>query len=66
MNGRRLFREYAQSRGVNAKEFIKIVPGRFGELDELVFKDSEGRTRTIDIDYKEMVHWIIKTKKNPN
>jgi len=41
MNGRRLFREYAQSKGKEAKEFVEII-GDFYANDTLVTKDSKG------------------------
>jgi len=63
MNGRKLFREYAQSKGKEAKEFVEIKEGWYSEPDELITKDSDGRTETTTIDYKKMVHWIIKKKK---
>jgi hypothetical protein len=63
MNGRRLFREYAQFKGKEAKEFDGIEDQWYNE-DTLTTKDNEGKTETTTIDYKEMVHWIIKTKNN--
>ena len=63
MNGRRLFREYAQFKGKEAKEFVDIKDEWYNQ-DQLTTKDNEGKIETTTIDYKEMVHWIIKTKKN--
>lgn len=62
MNGRKLFREYAQSLGKEAKEFVEIEKG-FYEHDALITKDNRGNHERTSIDYREMVHWIIKTKK---
>lgn len=59
MNGRRLFREYAQSKGCDAKEFIKIESD-FYDYDTFQYKDSEGKLKTTSINYKDMVNWIIK------
>lgn len=66
MNGRKLFREFAQSKGYEAVEFVEIIPGRFDELDTLVTKNSNGQAEHSSLNYRDMVHWIIKTKKNPN
>lgn len=63
MNGRRLYREYAQSKGKEAKEFIIIEKG-FYENDTLYTKDSLGNTEKTSIDYRDIVNWIIK--KLPN
>lgn len=62
MNGRKLFREYAQSKGKKAKEFVRIEDEPY-QYDTLVTKDNSGRTEQTSINYKEMVHWIIKQKK---
>ena len=62
MNGRRLFREYAQSLGLEAKEFVKIED-QFYNQDTLITKDNLGNLEKTIIDYKAMVHWIIKTQK---
>jgi hypothetical protein len=62
MNGRKLFREYAQSLGAEAKEFIEIEKG-FYENNILRTKNNSGQIEKISIDYEDMVHWIIKTKK---
>ena len=64
MNGRRLFREYAQSRGKEAKEFIEIIEGDFYESDTLVTKSNQGIEEYTNLNYREMVHWIIKSYKN--
>jgi hypothetical protein len=63
MNGRRLFREYAQSQGKEAKEFIEIKEDWYNQ-DTLVTKDNKGGLEETSINYKEMLHWIIKTKPN--
>ena len=63
MNGRRLFREYAQSQGKEAKEFVEIKEDWYNQ-DTLVTKDNKGDLEETSINYKEMLHWIIKTKPN--
>ena len=62
MNGRKLFREYAQSLGKEAKEFVEIKQ-QWYEQDDLITKDNSGNTETTSLSYKDMVHWIIKSKK---
>ena len=59
MNGRKLFREYAQSKGSEAKEFIEIEK-KFYSNDILITKDNSGKIERTTIDYKEMVNWIIR------
>jgi len=61
MNGRRIFREYAQSRGMEAKEFVEIKQEWY-ENDILVTKDNSGQIEKTTVNYKEMVHWMIKKK----
>lgn len=62
MNGRKLFREYAQSKGREAKEFVEIL-SEYYELDNLITKDNSGKKEQTTLNYKDLVHWIIKTKK---
>ena len=61
MNGRKLFREYAQSKGREAKEFIEIEKQFYAD-DVLITKDNSGKTERTTIDYREMVNWIIRDK----
>lgn len=61
MNGRRLFREYVQSKGAEAESFVKVEPDWYNN-DTLITKDSKGKEERTTIDYKEMVNWVIKTK----
>lgn len=62
MNGRKLFREYAQSIGKEAKEFVKIESEPY-QLDNLITKSNSGKIEETSINYKDIVLWIIKTKK---
>lgn len=41
MNGRRLYRKYAQSKGKEAKEFVKIEADWY-DNDTLITKDNKG------------------------
>lgn len=59
MNGRKLHREYAQSKGKEAKEFVEVV-SEFYSNDTLITKDNNGNLERTTIDYREFVHWIIK------
>lgn len=61
MNGRRLFREYAQSKGNEAREFVKIDAEQY-QYDTLFTLCKSGKLETTSINYKDMVNWIIKTK----
>lgn len=64
MNGRKLFREYAKEKhNKEAKEFICIEDQWYSQ-DTLITKDNQGRIEKCTIDYKDMVHWIIR--RHPN
>ena len=63
MNGRKLYRQYAQSKGKEAKEFVKIEEGWYNQ-DTLITKDNKGKEERIIINYKDLVNWIIRTKPN--
>lgn len=62
MNGRKLFRGYAQSLGKEATEFVEIKQEWY-EQDDLITKDSSGKLESTTLSYRDMVHWIIKSKK---
>lgn len=66
MNGRRLFREYAQSKGREATGFIEIKEERdyYGDFITtiLVTQDSKGKLEYTEFEYKDMIHWIIRNK----
>lgn len=61
MTGRRLFREFAQSQGKEAREFMKIIPQQY-DLDILVTKDSQGGLEETVINYKTMIMWVLRNK----
>ena len=63
MNGRRLYREYAQSKGKEAKEFVKIEEDWY-DNDTLITKDNIGKEERTSINYKDLVSWIIRNVKN--
>ena len=59
MNGRKLFREYAQSKGREAKEFVEIKK-EYYDLDILITKSNSEAIESTTINYKDMVIWMIK------
>jgi hypothetical protein len=63
MNGRRLYREYAKSKGKEAKVFVKIEEDWYNQ-DTLITKDNKGNEERISINYKDFAHWIMNTKIN--
>lgn len=63
MNGRRLYREYAQSKGKEAKEFVKIEEDWYNQ-DTLITKDNKGNEERTSINYKDLVNWMIRTLPN--
>lgn len=63
MNGRRLYRKYAQSKGKDAKEFVKIEEDYYNN-DTLITKDNNGREERTSINYKDLVNWIIRNAPN--
>lgn len=66
MNGRKLFREYAQKvHGKEAKEFVRIENNFYNE-DVLVTKDNNRGEERCIINYKDLVYWIIKNKSFDN
>jgi hypothetical protein len=63
MNGRRLYRKYAKSKGKEAKEFVKIEEDWCNQ-DTLITKDNKGNEERTSINYKDLVNWIIRTVPN--
>lgn len=63
MNGRRLYREYAKNKGKKAKEFVRIEEDWYNQ-DVLITKDDNGNIEKTNINYKDMINWIIHTKSN--
>jgi len=59
--GRRLFREYAQSKGKVAKSFVNISSECY-EQDTLTTMDDSGKKEETTISYKDMVHLLIAGK----
>jgi len=46
---------------MEAKEFVEIKQ-EWSENDILVTKDNSGQIEKTSVNYKEMVHWMIKKK----
>lgn len=63
MNGRKIFREYAQSLGKEAKEFVEIRTGWYDEPDVLVTKNNNRQLEETSFNYRNMVHWLINTNR---
>lgn len=63
MNGRRLYRKYAQSKGKEAKSFVRIEEDWYNQ-DILITTDNNGFEERTSINYKELVHWMIRTLPN--
>lgn len=59
---RRIFREYAQSKGKEAKEFVEIKSEIY-ENDYLITMSNGGKIERTSIDYRDMIHWINRTYK---
>ena len=61
MNINKLYREYAQSKGKEAKEFVGIKEDWYDQ-NILITKDNKGNKEETNVSYKDMINWIIKTK----
>lgn len=60
--GRRLFREYAKSKGKEANEFVRIENGFYAN-DTLITKDNSGSEEQTSINYRDLVNLAIRTNK---
>lgn len=63
MNGRKLYREYAKSKGLDCKEFVSVKDDYDG-YQILEYKDSNGVTQKASISVNKMLHWIINSFGN--
>ncbi len=61
MNKRKIFREYAQTQGKEAKEFVEIISEMY-DLDILVTKDNNNNEESTIVNYKSMLHWLLNKK----
>jgi hypothetical protein len=61
MNGRRIFREYARSKGKVATEFVSLDKKENQEI--LITKDKDGNVEETVMDYRNMVFWIFRNNK---
>lgn len=65
MNGRKLYRLYAQSLGRDCKEFVSVDDDDDWEgMQRLTYKDSKGYQHNICISAIQMIHWIIRVFPN--
>ena len=61
MNGRKLYREYAQSKGKQAIGFKEIIKDYDG-VATLTTYDSVGVEEKLIFSYQDLVNWIIRYK----
>ena len=59
MNGKRLYREYAISKGRDCHSFVKIEQDYYQEI--LHYLDSKGHPNTLEFVHRDMVNWIINS-----
>ena len=62
MNGKKLYREFAISKGRDCHSFIEIEQNYDQEV--LHYLDSKGHKQTMDFVHRDMVNWIIKVGSN--
>jgi hypothetical protein len=58
MANRKIFREYAKSKGKEAKEFKEIREDWYNQ-DTLITKNNKGELEETSLNYKDMVFWLI-------
>jgi hypothetical protein len=58
---RKLFRKFAQSKGSEAKEFVKIEDD-YG-FSTLITKDESGRLERLTFNYRELCYWLMNNFK---
>jgi len=63
MNGKKLHREFAISRGLDCVSFVKIEDDYY-DIFHMYYKDSNGAEKKFTFVYKEMVHWLIQKGSN--
>lgn len=59
-NFRKIYREYAQHKGKEAKEFVEIRKGYYGEADTLITKDSRGIEEETTLSHSDLFYWLGK------
>ena len=63
MTNRSIYRLYAQKvHGKIAKEFVEVIP-QWYQQDTLVTKDNNGKLEECTIDYRNMLHFVLKEFK---
>lgn len=61
MNGRKIFREYAKSKGKIAEEFVSLE--KIDKEEILKTKDTDGNIEETIMDYRNMVFWMFRNNK---
>lgn len=62
MNNRAIFRAYAQSKGKEAVEFIKLdEEDYFAGGQYMLTKNSKGEVEKTFVDFREMLFWVFRT-----
>lgn len=60
MNNRAIFRKYAQSKGKEAVEFVKIEDDTNYSAWTLVTRDSKGYEERTISNYRDMLFWVLQ------
>ena len=63
MNGKRLHREFAISKGLDCVSFVKIEEDYY-DIFDMYYKDSKGYEKKFTFVYKELVYWLIAVGSN--
>lgn len=63
MNGRKLYREYAKSKGLDCKEFVSVKDDYDG-YQILEYKDSSGSIQRTSVQTVSMLNWVINSFGN--
>ena len=60
MNGRKVYRDYAKSRGMEAAGFIEIESG-YG-YNVLKTVDNQGKEEKLFINFEDVLIWVFKNR----
>lgn len=59
---RKIFREFAKSKGKEAKEFVELQSEMY-QNDTLITKSNSGALEKTSINYKNMLFWVFRNFK---
>lgn len=59
---RKIFREFAKSKGKEAKEFVELQSEMY-QHDTLITKSTSGALEKTSINYKNMLFWVFRNFK---